>query len=149
MLGHLTSPNPNPSLLVCFVLFDWMIFHLFFLFSLVVYDFPKRTCFFWKKVILWSSSLLWPSGVASSLVVLAVFCFMLLFGGCFVLSFGSQFIGFVCSVLLFFFFFLVSSATLQFLSVLGFLACCSVHFLFVYFLCSSLLLQILPCFVVD
>ena len=72
ILGHLTTPNP--PLLVCFVLSDWMIFHMFLL--------PKTTFSAGEMVILWtSSSLFWASGVASLLVVVAVVCFMLLFSG--------------------------------------------------------------------
>ena len=60
-LGHLTSPSP--SLLVCFVLSDWMIIILFFLFSRVVDNFPKNDLFLLEERT--SSSLFWASGVAS------------------------------------------------------------------------------------
>ena len=40
ILDYLTSPNP--SLLVCFALFDRMNVHMFFLFSLAANRFPQK-----------------------------------------------------------------------------------------------------------
>ena len=109
------ATSPHPTLPYWFASFD-LIGWCFFCFSsfLGCRQFRKQPVSAGKRVILWISSRLFWGSAFFWFVVVAVFCFMLLFGGqCLVFCFVFIYFLFCCSSV-----FVLSSSTLHFVFVL-------------------------------